>query len=66
MQLNDVQKCYLVHEKELLAIICALKKWRADLLGGPISIFTDHRTLENFNMQRDLSHRQRNSWHNSK
>jgi RNase H-like domain found in reverse transcriptase len=58
MQLNDVQKCYPVHEKELLAIIHALKKWRADLLGGPISIFTDHRTLENFNTQRDLSCRQ--------
>ena len=47
-----------MHEKELLAIIRALKKWRADLLGGPISIFTDHRTLENFDTQRDLSRRQ--------
>ena len=42
MQLNDAQKRYLVHEKELLAIIRVLKKWRADLLGGPISVFTDH------------------------
>ena len=42
MQLNDAQKRYPVHEKELLAIIRALKKWHADLLGGPISIFTDH------------------------
>jgi len=58
MQLNDVQKCYPIHEKELLAIIHALKKWRMDLLGGQISIFTDHRTLKNFNMQRDLSCRQ--------
>ena len=58
MQLNDAQKCYPIHEKELLAIIHALKKWRADLLGGPIAIFTDHRTLENFDTQRDLSHRQ--------
>ena len=62
MQLNDVQKCYPVHEKELLAIIHALKKWRADLLGGPISIFTDHRTLENFDTQRDLSRRQAHWW----
>jgi RNase H-like domain found in reverse transcriptase len=58
MQLNDAQKRYLVHEKELLAIILALKKWRADLLGGPISVFTDHRTLEHFDIQKDLSHRQ--------
>jgi hypothetical protein len=42
----------------LLAIIHALKKWRADLLGGLILIFTDHRTLENFDTQRDLSCRQ--------
>jgi len=58
MQLNDAQKRYPVHEKELLAIIRALKKWRADLLGGPIAVFTDHRTLENFNTQKDLSRRQ--------
>jgi hypothetical protein len=42
MQLNDAQKRYPVHEKELLAIIRALKKWRADLLGGPIYVYTDH------------------------
>jgi len=35
-----------------------LKKWHADLLGGPITIFTDHQTLENFDTQKDLSHRQ--------
>jgi hypothetical protein len=58
MQLNDAQKHYPIHEKELLVIIRVLKKWRADLLGGPISIFTDHRMLENFDTQRDLSHRQ--------
>jgi hypothetical protein len=58
MQLNEAQKCYPVHEKELLAIIRALKKWRADLLSGPIAVFIDHRTLENFNTQKDLSRRQ--------
>jgi len=39
---------YPVHEKELLAIIQALQKWRADLLGAPVLIYTDHQTLENF------------------
>jgi Reverse transcriptase (RNA-dependent DNA polymerase)./Integrase core domain. len=58
MQLNSAQKKYPVHEKELLAIVRALKKWRADLLGGPITIFTDHKTLENFDGQKDLSRRQ--------
>jgi hypothetical protein len=42
MQLNEAQKHYPIHEKELLAIIQALKKWCADLLGGPIAVFTDH------------------------
>ena len=47
-----------VHEKELLAIVRALKKWRVDLLGVPFTVLTDHRTLENFHRQKDLSRRQ--------
>jgi RNase H-like domain found in reverse transcriptase len=49
---------YPVHEKELLAIIHVLKKWQTDLVGSPFFIFTDHKTLENFNTQKDLSRRQ--------
>ena len=49
---------YPVHEKEMLAIIRALKKWRTDLIGVPFVIYTDHKTLENFDTQRDLSRRQ--------
>lgn len=49
---------YPVHKKELLAIIWALKKWWSDLIGSPFFMFTDHKTLENFHIQRDLSHRQ--------
>jgi hypothetical protein len=58
MQLKDVQKNYPVHEKEMLAIVRTLKKWRSDLLGTEILVYTDHRTLENFDMQKDLSHHQ--------
>lgn len=47
-----------MHEKELLAIIRGLKKWRVELLGGPIQVYTDHRTLENFVTQKGLSRRQ--------
>jgi hypothetical protein len=51
---------YPVHEKELLAIIRALKKWKYDLLGVPFFVYTDHKTLLNFGTQRDLScHRAR-------
>jgi hypothetical protein len=58
MQLKPAEKNYPVHEKELLAIIRALKKWRSDLLGTHFYVYTDHRTLENFDTQKDLSRRQ--------
>ena len=49
---------YPVHEKELFPIICALGKWWTDLLGYRFKIWTDHKTLEHFSTQRDLSHHQ--------
>jgi hypothetical protein len=55
MQLKDAEKNYLVHEKELLVITRALKKWRSDLLGGHFLMYTNQCTLENFNTQKDLS-----------
>lgn len=58
MQLKNTEKNYLVHEKELLVIIHALKKWWSDLLGNKIFLYTDHRTLENFDTQKDLSRQQ--------
>ena len=57
-QLNDAEKNYPVHEKELLAIVKALKKWRTSLLGIHFQIFTDHRTLEYFQSQKDMSRQQ--------
>jgi RNase H-like domain found in reverse transcriptase len=58
MQLKPAEKNYPIHEKELLAIICALKKWCSDLLGTHFYVYTDHQTLENFDTQKDLSRRQ--------
>ena len=58
MQLNSAEWNYPIHKKELLAIIRALKKWRSDLLGSEFIVYTDHRTLENFDTQCDLSKRQ--------
>lgn len=57
-QLREAELNYPVHEKELLAIIRGLKKWRVELLGGPVQVYTDHRTLENFTTQKELSRRQ--------
>lgn len=47
MQLKDAQKNYPVHEKEMLAIVRTLKKWRSDLLGMQFIVYTD--------TQKDLS-----------
>ena len=57
-QLKGAELNYPVHEKELLAILRALKKWRVDLLGETFTVFTDHRTLTKFKKQKDLSRRQ--------
>ena len=58
LQLNAAEWSYPVHKKELLAIIYALKKWCSDLLGSQITVYTNHRTLENFSTQKDLSRHQ--------
>lgn len=57
-QLSPAEKNYATHDKEMLAIVRALHKWRNDLLGAEFEVFTDHRTLEFFNQQRDLSKKQ--------
>ncbi|KAG8842896.1 hypothetical protein FRB96_004611, partial [Tulasnella sp. 330] len=57
-QLNAAEKNYPVHEKELLAIMKALKKWQVHLLGTPFEVCTDHRTLEYFETQRKFSQHQ--------
>ena len=57
-QLNSAEWNYPVHEQEMLTIMQAQKKWRVDLLGTHIHIHTDHKTLQNFDFQRDLSQQQ--------
>jgi hypothetical protein len=54
-QLNNAEKNYPVHEKELLAIVKALKKWCHYLLGVRFEVYTDHRTLEYFQSQKEMS-----------
>lgn len=58
MQLSVCQRNYPVHKKELLAIVRALTKWRVDLLGTKFKIYLDHKTLEYFMTQKDLSRQQ--------
>ena len=44
--LNEAQKNYTTTEKELLAVVYALDKFRFYLIGSDIVIFTDHSTLK--------------------
>ena len=44
--LNEAQRNYTTTEKKLLAVVYALDKFRAYLLGAEIIIFTDHSALK--------------------
>jgi hypothetical protein len=58
-KLSSAEVNYDVHDKELLAIVCALDHWSHYLLGSPhvIKVFTDHRNLVYFRTRRTLSPR---------
>ncbi|TPX37422.1 hypothetical protein SmJEL517_g00640 [Synchytrium microbalum] len=58
-KLLTAERNYSVYDKELLAIIFALKEWRAYLLGAkmPIQILTDHANLTYFAQKQALTPR---------
>ena len=43
---NDTVRKYLTYEKELCAIVQALKQWRHYILGKEMIILTDHKPLQ--------------------
>ena len=45
--LNEAQRNFTTTEKELLAVVYALDKFHAYLIGADIIIFTDHSALKN-------------------
>jgi transposase InsO family protein/predicted aspartyl protease len=53
---------YDIHDKELLAIVKALREWRPELIGlrgqGTFDIWSDHRALEHFMTTKSLNARQ--------
>ncbi len=53
------QQHYAVHEMEMLAILEALMKWEDKLVGRKLQVITDHKALEFFKTQLQLSNRQR-------
>jgi len=58
--LSSVEQNYKIHDKEMLAIICALEEWRHFLEGTTylVEIWTDHKNLEYFMMAKKLNHHQ--------
>ena len=44
--LNDAQKNYTTTEKELLAVVYAVDKFRSYLLGSKVIVYTDHAALK--------------------
>ncbi|CAJ0647916.1 3416_t:CDS:1, partial [Entrophospora sp. SA101] len=57
-KLSPAEQNYPVHEKELLAIVHAIKLWHTYLEGEKFTIVTDHASLEFIKTQANLSHRQ--------
>src|SRR4051812_25088758 len=56
--MNPAERNYAAHEKETLAIMHALAKWRVYLEGRPFIVHSDHATLQHFPDQPKLSRRQ--------
>lgn len=58
-KLSPAEANYEIHDKELLAIIRALREWRPELKMVPrFTIVTDHKNLRYFNKAQHLSERQ--------
>ena len=58
----SAQHNYHTHEHETLAILEALMKWEDKLLGKKFTVVTDHKGLEYFKTQLNLSPRQTRWW----
>jgi len=57
-KLTSAEQNYPIHEKELLAIIHAIRLWRPYLEGQKFTVVTDHASLEYIKTQGNLSKRQ--------
>ena len=59
-KLNDAERNYEIHDKELLAILEAFWEWKHYLLGAdePVTVYTDHQNLQYFLRTKDWNSRQ--------
>jgi len=58
--LNETERNYKIHDKEMLAVICCLEAWRHFLEGtrSKFEVWTDHKNLEYFMSNQKLNRRQ--------
>jgi len=58
--LNETERNYEIHDKEMLAIICCLEAWRHFLEGSrsKFEVWTNHKNLEYFMSNQKLNRRQ--------
>ncbi|KAM7520835.1 hypothetical protein LguiB_019797 [Lonicera macranthoides] len=57
-KLNDTERRYSAHEKELLAVVHCLRLWRHYLLGSRFLVKTDNTAVSHFLIQPKLSSKQ--------
>mgnify|MGYP006280086663 CR=1 FL=1 len=57
-KLNPAERNYPIHDREMLAIVHALRVWRHYLEGPPVLGITDHDALRHFMTQPHLTRRQ--------
>ncbi|XP_074314310.1 uncharacterized protein LOC141649522 [Silene latifolia] len=55
--LNDAQRNYTTTEKEFLAVVYAIEKFRAYLLGAKVIIYTDHKSIRQLVDKKDTKAR---------
>ena len=55
--LDYVQSNYRTREKEFLAVVFALEKFRSYIVGSPVTIFTDHAALKYLLYKKDIKPR---------
>ena len=58
-QLKKHEANYPTHDLEMAAVIFALKNWRHYLYGESCEVYTDHKSLQYIQQQKDLNMRQR-------
>ena len=55
--LDSAQANYTTTEKEFLAVVFALEKFRSSIVGSPVTIFTDHAALKYLHSKQDTKPR---------